>query len=241
MTTDPTHPAAGPRDTRGTPRRSPSPEERRRDADNSRRLLLAAALDEFAENGFAGARVQNIATRAGVNKQLISYYFDGKEGLYRGLQELWFQRENEFSSTDVALPELAARYLHDALAEPRMTRLLLWRGLSAGDGDVAPADDTKHQRDLGRMEGRKERGELAPELDPRAVLTMLVGAIMAPIALPQRIRMITGLDPASPEFEEFYAEQLRLMVRLLAGCPHGDPGHDGQEGHDGHDAGPDPE
>ncbi len=31
--------------------------------------------------------MQDIADRAGVNKQLINYYFGGKEGLYQGLRE----------------------------------------------------------------------------------------------------------------------------------------------------------
>ena len=35
-----------------------------------------------ARQGLAGARVNDIADRAGVNKQLISYYFGGKEGLF---------------------------------------------------------------------------------------------------------------------------------------------------------------
>jgi AcrR family transcriptional regulator len=44
--------------------------------------LLNAALREFAEHGKGGGRTQRIATRAGVNKQLIHYYFRSKTGLY---------------------------------------------------------------------------------------------------------------------------------------------------------------
>jgi hypothetical protein len=51
-----------------TPRRAPSGPERQRDADRSRRALLDAALEEFSLRGFAGARVADIARRAGVNK-----------------------------------------------------------------------------------------------------------------------------------------------------------------------------
>lgn len=222
MTSNPPFRAPRAQRGRGSSRHSPTPEERRRDADNSRRLLLAAALDEFAENGFAGARVQNIATRAGVNKQLINYYFNGKEGLYRGLQQLWDQHETEFSGLDVPLSELATRYLHDALSEPRWTRLLLWRGLDSDAEGQTAGDQSKSQRDLERMRTRKEKGELAAELDPGAVLVALTGAIMAPVAIPHRVRAITGMDPASPEFEEFFADQLRRMVRLLAGEPRGD-------------------
>jgi TetR/AcrR family transcriptional regulator len=44
--------------------------------------LLDAALHEFAALGKGGARTQRVATLAGVNKQLIHYYFGTKEGLY---------------------------------------------------------------------------------------------------------------------------------------------------------------
>jgi AcrR family transcriptional regulator len=46
-------------------------------------LLLAAARTEFARLGATGARTAGIAARAGVNKQLLHYYFGTKEALYR--------------------------------------------------------------------------------------------------------------------------------------------------------------
>ncbi len=50
-------------------------------------MILAAARGEFGEHGFAGGRVDRIARRAGVNKQLIFYYFGSKQGLYRSVLE----------------------------------------------------------------------------------------------------------------------------------------------------------
>ena len=44
--------------------------------------ILAAAKDEFASNGFYGARMQAIADAAGVNKAMLHYYFRSKENLY---------------------------------------------------------------------------------------------------------------------------------------------------------------
>lgn len=52
------------------------------DQDTSERLI-AAATAVFAEKGFGGATVKEIADRAGVNISLISYHFNGKEGLFR--------------------------------------------------------------------------------------------------------------------------------------------------------------
>ena len=67
-----------------TPRRAKPPRTRNGDADANatRNRILDVAMREFAENGFAGARVDRNAQRAGVNKQLLYYYFDDKKGLY---------------------------------------------------------------------------------------------------------------------------------------------------------------
>jgi AcrR family transcriptional regulator len=44
--------------------------------------IIDASRAEFAQYGYAGARVARIAASAGVNKQLIFYYFGSKEGLF---------------------------------------------------------------------------------------------------------------------------------------------------------------
>lgn len=49
---------------------------------SSEEKVLAAALAEFAEHGYAGARVDSIAEKAKVNKAMIYYHFKGKEVLY---------------------------------------------------------------------------------------------------------------------------------------------------------------
>ncbi len=55
---------------------------RPRDPEATRAALLRAASSAFVEHGFAGARTQAIADAAGVNKALILYYFESKQGLY---------------------------------------------------------------------------------------------------------------------------------------------------------------
>ena len=53
-------------------------------------LILAAAALEFAERGFAGARVDRIARRAKVNKAMLYYHFTSKQRLYRTLLRRMF-------------------------------------------------------------------------------------------------------------------------------------------------------
>jgi TetR/AcrR family transcriptional regulator len=197
-------------------RRAPASEERQRDADRSRERLLEAALDVFSAKGFAGARVQEIAERAGVNAQLISYYFGGKEGLYRALQRLWFDREAGFNDPEVPLEELAGRYLHATLSDPRLARLLLWAGLDQPGAAAGQSPTDDREAELADVRRRQERGELAPGFDPGMLQLIMMGAILAPIALPQVTRELTGLEPTDPEFERRFSAELGLLVQRLA-------------------------
>lgn len=54
---------------------------------NAKERLLEAAIPLFAQKGLEGTTTRDIASAAGLNVSLISYYFGGKEGLYRGVLE----------------------------------------------------------------------------------------------------------------------------------------------------------
>jgi AcrR family transcriptional regulator len=54
---------------------------RRSDAESSREKLVVSAERLFADRGFDGVSVRDIAKAAGVNSALVGYYFRGKEGL----------------------------------------------------------------------------------------------------------------------------------------------------------------
>lgn len=53
-----------------------------RNTTETKRKILNAAKKEFMYHGFDGARVDEIAARAQVNKQLIYYYFESKDNLF---------------------------------------------------------------------------------------------------------------------------------------------------------------
>ena len=69
----------------GRGKRSP-PKGAREERRNERRAaILSAALDEFAARGFAAARLDDVAGRAGVAKGTIYLYFADKESLFQEL------------------------------------------------------------------------------------------------------------------------------------------------------------
>lgn len=60
---------------------------RHRDPERTREEILDVALAEFAANGYAGARVDEIAARTRTTKRMIYYYFASKEQLYIAVLE----------------------------------------------------------------------------------------------------------------------------------------------------------
>lgn len=76
-------------------------------ADGTRGQLLRAARAAFAEGGLEGARVDDIARRAGINKQLVYHYFGSKDGLYTAVLEEVY-REIRAQEAALALDTLPA-------------------------------------------------------------------------------------------------------------------------------------
>jgi AcrR family transcriptional regulator len=58
-----------------------------RDAERTRAEILEVASHEFAQNGYSGARVDEIADQTSTTKRMIYYYFGGKEQLYIAVLE----------------------------------------------------------------------------------------------------------------------------------------------------------
>ncbi len=58
-----------------------------RDPERTRAAILRAATAEITAKGLTGARVDAIATRAGVNKRMLYHYFGDKQGLYLAVLE----------------------------------------------------------------------------------------------------------------------------------------------------------
>jgi AcrR family transcriptional regulator len=54
----------------------------KQDPERVKQNILAVALEEFAEHGYSGARINRIAEKTNTSKRMIYYYFDDKDTLY---------------------------------------------------------------------------------------------------------------------------------------------------------------
>ena len=86
-----------------------------RDAEETRRRILAAAKVEFARKGLGGARVDEIAARSKSNKRMIYHYFGSKEKLFTAVLEMAY--------SDIRMAERKLKL--DELAPERAIRTLV--------------------------------------------------------------------------------------------------------------------
>lgn len=196
----------------------PSPPPAGEQTNNRRRRLLEVATEEFAEKGFAGARVDVIARRAAVNKQLVYYYFDSKLGLYNAvLGHMIDSARPVFQakfSRDVFTGRLdeAARSGRRPVGE-RWYRLLAWEALEGRGREIVREEERREAWNVRvtELEESIRDGEVDDCFDPRMLALAILAIQVLPRMLPQVTKMITGLMPGDKEFEE---AQRRLLGQL---------------------------
>lgn len=97
-------------------RSSSGASRRSRDPERTRERILDAARDEFSSMGLGGGRVNMIAERAGVNKQLLYYYFKDKERLYGAVLERAYRdirkREMALDLDSLSPVEALRKFIH---------------------------------------------------------------------------------------------------------------------------------
>ena len=218
-------------------------------ADQTRARILDAAIREFSSNGLAGARTEQIAEAAGVNKALLYYYFKGKEALYAAALES--VAESVRASSMAVLEGSASageRFLLSALnhfdrihTNPGFQSLMqqemirLHRG---EDNALTPLVDRVFRPLMERTQQVLEEGIATGELipvDPAQIRYAALGANVFYFLSAPFMKMIQGADPlekSALEFRRFSAIQYlgqtlfidreqgaRVAARVLAATP----------------------
>lgn len=162
---------------------------RRKDA--RPREILEAALDVFAERGFAAARLDEVATRAGVSKGTLYLYFPSKEDLFRSVvRELLLpniaaaeQRLAQHRGSAADLLRTLVMSLGRAIAETRLgaiPKLIIAESVNFPDL-AAFYHDEVIRRGAGIVAGIVRRGIAAGEfrpVQPEQVFPEIVGPLL---------------------------------------------------------------
>lgn len=209
-----------------------APAHRAHDSVATRDALMRAAADLFAEHGFDGVSVDQVAAASGVNKALINYHFGGKAGLYAEILHAVFGsiseglraiRESD-APPDTRLRELIREIGRMVAAHPGLPKMLLREVLSGGEH----LDDSTLPHFLGifgTIRGVVETGTsmgVFRSVNPLATHIGLIGSLMFFFSTERFRKAKMDKLPAGTEMPlaaDYLSHIEELMVRGLAAEP----------------------
>ena len=111
-----------------------------RNAERTKANILTAAVAEFSEKGYAGARVDAIAKMAGCNKGMIYQYYESKERLYESVIAFDFQSLSyleaeiiqQYTDPGELIDTIVDKYFDFLLAHPDFVKIIMWENLNEG-------------------------------------------------------------------------------------------------------------
>ena len=194
-----------------------------KDLKSSKERILSAALDEFAELGLAGARVDNIAARAGINKAMIYYHFESKEDLYDHILAVHLEAGvtdlSQGVTADMPLEDMLrtiARYHARGLrANDKISRIFLRELAAGGERIRSILPNLAGKEELRTMivhliEEGKQSGEYR-NVDTRHTIISFVGMSMFYLVMAPMVNQIWGIE----DEREFIEQRIEAIVDLF--------------------------
>jgi AcrR family transcriptional regulator len=181
-------------------------------AASTKQALLDAARDEFAEHGIAGARVDRIARRAGVNKERIYGYFGNKEKLFDAVMKAAMDELAEVTAMPGKDPvDYVGKLFDHYVRNPELLRLLLWESLYHRTNTL-PEQQWRVERCRNKVASLADRFGEEPSAEIGRMVLTLTGLAMMPMAMPQLAELLgAGMD--SPESVARMREHVTAFAR----------------------------
>ena len=151
-----------------------------RDIQETKKRLLDAATNEFAQHGIAGARVDRIAELARCSKALIYDYFGNKDQLFDAVYDalvVAFVQEVPIDPADLA--GYAGRLFDQYQACPEILRLSAWDILERGGaGTRLEAVQVANQNKIAAIEQAQCNGRVSDRWSPAELLLLITSISM---------------------------------------------------------------
>jgi AcrR family transcriptional regulator len=201
----------------------PAAPERTRDRDRTRAEILDVATEHFAEHGYSGARVDEIAEQTRTTKRMLYYYFGSKEGLYTEVLE------RAYTQIRAAEQEVDVEHLEPVAAIRRLAELTFDHHEAHPDFirlvSIENIHRAEHMRASGRfadlntpaidlIAGILERGGdvFRRDVDAIDVHMMISAFCVFRVANRHTWATIFDRDPLDPALRERYRTMLGDMV-----------------------------
>jgi len=194
-------------------------------AEETRARILETARDAFAEHGFAGANIRDIAREAGTTHSMITYHFGTKDQLWRAAVREMFQhiREEVFepldleehSSTKDRFAKLTRKYAEYCARHPEHARITIQETIRGGerlDWMVREFVQPDHESAGTWLQQLMDEGHV-PQMPLESLMYIYVGMMQLPFVLAKEAEAL-GYDFTSPAAIARHADSvLNIIIR----------------------------
>jgi AcrR family transcriptional regulator len=188
--------------------------------------IVAEATKLFAERGYEGASMGDLAERVGLRKASLFHHFPSKDVLYatvlenlmEGVKSAILLAATAEGGYDARLDALTDALTTTLGRDPHAARLLLREAMDWGpvmrDRLARTINDVLAAALEFAKSGQRD-GEFNPEVDASQVIVSLIGVHFMPFALAEVIERFTGTSPFHASFLESRRAAVREQVRLM--------------------------
>ena len=194
---------------------------------NKEELILQTAMQVFIDKGWHGAKMQEIADKAGINKALLHYYYRSKEKLYTKIFEfqVWRTVGDTFKLFDEQLnfDEFLKRFIYnymDLLKNNPKIPMFILRELSEGGkivknvlNNLIESEKFSVAKPLAIIQKGMDEGKII-KMDPRQVIATVIGSCVF-FFVAEPIFNTLFVDKSTFDREQFIEERKEAIFKTI--------------------------
>lgn len=175
-------------------------------SDITKAQILQVAIDEFADKGIHGARVDRIAEKANINKGMIYQYYKSKENLYKIVLRTVYEKISiteqavicENKNFDEKLYDLIFAYFHFLNDNPDYVQIVMWENLNKGiffkELELGICKNPIKIELTKLVQDGKNNGVIKPEIDSEQLFLNIIGMCFNYFSNKNTLESVIGQD-----------------------------------------------
>ncbi len=191
--------------------------------DSTEQKIFDAAHEVFIQKGMDGAKMQEIADRAGINKALLHYYYRSKEKLYEMVARAIISRAlpviRDFLETEHPLEEKIRLFVHfyiDLISRNPYIPIFVISEMNKHPDrfieNVLPKEIPKPDAFFRQVQEEVDAGRIR-SIKPQHLLVNMVSLCIFPFVAKPMLRIVVGMN--SQEMRTFLEERETEVVRFI--------------------------
>jgi TetR/AcrR family transcriptional regulator len=199
------------------------PEPTTPQTESTEQRIFDAAREVFIQKGLDGAKMQDIADRAGINKALLHYYYRSKEKLYEMVAKAVLNHSapllRGIIESDLALEEKITAFVNQYIGIVSKNHYLPLFLISEMNkhpdrffDDILPKDFPKPEKFIAQVQEAVAEGRIRP-IDPRHLVVNTISMCVFPFIGKPMLRMAMGMS--ATEWQIFIEQRKKEVSEFL--------------------------